>query len=121
MGSFRQKAYRLGLWAEVLAAFYLMLRGYRILSRRYKTRQGEIDLVARKGKTVVFIEVKGRSDLSTALEAVTPRTQKRVMAAANGFIAKNMKYQAYDLRFDVIAICPPFSVKHLDNAWFSTT
>ena len=121
MGGIRKKAYRFGLWAETLAALYLMLRGYCILEWRYKTRQGEIDLVARKRKTLVFIEVKGRRNLSTALEAVTPRSQKRIMAAANGFIAKNMRYHGYEMRFDVIAVRMPFSVKHLDNAWFSTT
>lgn len=113
----KQDAYKLGLLAEQCAAWGLRLRGYRVLARRYKTPVGEIDLVARRGKTVIFIEVKARRDLSTALQSVTPRMQNRIIRAANYFIAQHRGLSDFDMRFDLVAIAPPFYWRHLDNAW----
>lgn len=117
----KTKAYRFGLYAEILAALFLILRGYRIIEWRYKTKIGEVDLIARRKQSLVFIEVKARRELSTALESVTPQMRKRITAAANSFLIKHPQYQHYEMRFDVIAVALPFSVQHLDNAWFSTT
>ena len=117
----KTKAYRLGLYAEILAALYLMLRGYRIIAWRYKTKIGEVDLIARRRQSLVFVEVKARQELSTALESVTAQMRKRITAAANSFLIKHPQYQNSEMRFDVIAVALPFSVQHLDNAWFSTT
>lgn len=113
----RQASYRFGLVAESIAAWGLRLRGYRILARRYKTKVGEIDLVACRGRVLVFVEVKARGDLSTALQAVTPPAQARIIRAANQFIAQHAALAAYDMRFDVIALAPPFYWRHLDNAF----
>lgn len=117
----KTKAYRLGLYAEILAALYLMLRGYRIIAWRYKTKIGEVDLIARRRQSLVFVEVKARQELSTALESVTVQMRKRITAAANSFLIKHPQYQNSEMRFDVVAVALPFSVQHLDNAWFSTT
>ena len=117
----KTKAYRFGLYAEILAAMYLMLRGYRIVAWRYKTKVGEVDLIACRKKTLVFVEVKARQELSTALESVTAQMRKRITAAANSFLIKHPQYQNSEMRFDVVAVALPFSVQHLDNAWFSTT
>ena len=66
----RQKAYRRGHRGERLAAAALMLKGYRILARRYRTKLGEIDLIARRGNLVLFVEVKARRTLMKAMEAI---------------------------------------------------
>lgn len=113
----KRTAYRRGLWAENLAAGYLRVKGYRILERRYKTKGGEIDLIAAKGETLAFVEVKARRDQAEALYAVNQKTQRRVEQAALHFLADYPDYSAWALRFDVIAISGPFSIKHLDNAW----
>ncbi len=115
------KSYRLGLLAEQFAAWGLRLRGFRILAQRYKTPVGEIDLIARKGSTLAFVEVKARADLSTALESVTPRMQGRIVKAANYFIAQNSALAGCDMRFDLVAVAPPFYWRHLDNAWRPST
>lgn len=113
----KAKSYSFGLRAESFAAWGLRLRGYKILASRYKTPVGEIDLVARRKNTLIFIEVKARRDLSTALQAVTPRMQIRIGRAANYFIAQHRRLAGLDMRFDLIAVAPPFYWRHLDNAW----
>lgn len=113
----KQKSYRQGLWAENLAALYLMLKGYRIMERRYKTKVGEIDLIGKKGKSLLFIEVKIRKDMDMALSAVNKSSQKRIQRAAEYFLSTRQEYADYALRFDLIAMAPPFHLRHLDNAW----
>ena len=68
----RRQAERKGRIAEICAAGLLLLKGYRILARRFKTPQGEVDLILRKRNALVCVEVKARADLGAALEAVTP-------------------------------------------------
>ncbi|GJL85028.1 MAG: UPF0102 protein [Micavibrio sp.] len=113
----KQKAYDRGLWAESLAAMFLMLKGCRILERRYKTPVGEIDLIAKRGKTLLMVEVKARAGLDEALEAVDLKTQKRIEKATLIFLSKHPHYVDYTIRFDVIALTRPFRFRHLDNAW----
>jgi putative endonuclease len=110
-------SYRSGLIAESIAAIFLVCKGYRILARRYKTPVGEVDLVARRGKTIVFVEVKARANPTAALESITPRMKNRIARAALHFIASNPRYAPFGMRFDVIALTPPFRLRHLDNAW----
>lgn len=113
----RRRTYRFGLIAESLAALYLCLKGYRILARRYRTTSGEIDLVARRGRTIAFVEVKARQTPEAALSSLTPRMQARIERAALQFSASRRDYAGFDLRFDLIVVCPPFFIRHLDNAW----
>ncbi|MCB1532961.1 MAG: YraN family protein [Alphaproteobacteria bacterium] len=115
----RIKAYKRGVWAEYLAALYLVLKGYRIVAMRYKTPVGEIDILACKGKALVAVEVKARQAMEDALESVRPRSRQRIEKALLQFISMNAPYADYALRFDVIALCMhwPFSLQHLDNAW----
>lgn len=87
----RQRAHKRGLAAETWAAWYLRLTGWRILKRRYKTKAGEIDLIAKKRKTVAFVEVKARKTRDAALEAVTPASQKRIAKAAKIFVSQHPK------------------------------
>ena len=112
----KQQTYDRGLWAENLATLYLMSKGYRILERRYKTKAGEIDLIAKKKDAFVFIEVKSRKTKTQALESLTPRMRGRIQNAALYYCAeKNLA--DVEMRFDLIAVIPPFQIEHLDNAW----
>lgn len=112
----KKTSYQHGLWAESMAAFYLRLKGYRILKWRYKTPIGEIDLIAQKGTALVFVEVKLRPRLDQGLEAVQEKSQRRIEAAARHYMAQS-RSPVLDMRFDVIAISWPYFIRHLDNAW----
>jgi putative endonuclease len=94
-----------GKSGEDLAAAELERRGYVILDRRYRTRHGEIDIVARDGETTVFVEVKARvtAECGTAAEAVTPSKQRRLASMAVDFLARN-RLMDRPCRFDVVAI-----------------
>ncbi len=113
----RQAAYRRGHAGERLAAFRLMLAGYRILARRYRTKVGEIDLIARRGDVVAFVEVKRRAELSIGLESVTPQARLRIRRAAELFIRRNPALSERALRFDVIVITPWSWPRHITDAW----
>src|SRR6202000_2827090 len=102
----RVAAFRTGLSAESRAAAYLMAKGYRILAKRFRTRYGEIDLVARRRDLLVFVEVKARASLDDAAYAVTPRQQARIIAAAQIWLMAHPEHAAYDLRFDAVLIAP---------------
>ncbi len=94
-----------GKCGENLAVAELERRGYAILARRYRTRHGEIDIVARDGPTLVFVEVKARATTryGSAAEAVTGRKQRRVIAMAVDYLARHHLEHAA-CRFDVVAI-----------------
>jgi putative endonuclease len=95
----------LGKRGEDLAAAELERRGYAILTRRYRTRHGEIDIVARDGDTIVFVEVKAKEtdEFGTAAEAVTIRKQRRIVSMSVDYLARN-RLTAKPCRFDVVAI-----------------
>ncbi len=82
-----QRAYRSGQRAEAWCAWWLRLRGYRILARRHRSRYGEIDIIARRGKMVAFIEVKARPDRQSALAVVVAAQRQRIQRAASAFLA----------------------------------
>lgn len=94
-----------GKSGEDLAADELVRRGYAILDRRYRTRHGEIDIVARDGETIVFVEVKARADarFGTAAEAVTPLKQRRLVSMATDYMVRKRLTES-PCRFDVVAI-----------------
>jgi putative endonuclease len=102
MTAFRQ---HLGETGEDLACRELGARGYAILARRYRTRHGEIDIVARDCDTIVFVEVrlKTTGEFGTAAESVTPWKQRRVAAMAVDYLARN-RLTDRPCRFDVVAI-----------------
>jgi len=95
----------LGILGENLAVAEVERRGYAILARRYRTRHGEIDIVARDGETIVFVEVKTKdtAEFGTAAEAVTARKQRRVISMAVDYLARN-RLTTQPCRFDVVAI-----------------
>jgi putative endonuclease len=102
----RHKAYRRGHSAERLAALALMLKGYRILGRRYRTRLGEIDLIARRGDVILIVEVKARATLQQAMDSVNQLTMRRIVAAADQWLARQPDHASLSLRFDLVAILP---------------
>lgn len=113
----RIRAYKLGLSAEARAAWALRLTGWRILKQRYKTKAGEIDLIAKRGKVVAFIEVKARRNRLSALVAVTPNSQRRIIRAAKIFVAEHPKAAFFTLRFDVIIVRPWSWPEKITNAF----
>jgi len=110
-------AHENGLLAEMIAAWILRLQGYRILARRYKTPVGEVDIIARRGKTTVFVEVKARAVLADALQSISPQSQARITRAAQHFLMTGGQGRDDVLRFDVIALAPPLAWRHVRNAW----
>lgn len=94
-----------GRQAERAAADYLRSRGWKVLAENYITPVGEIDLVAREGETLVMVEVKARSNsmFGEALEAVGPRKERRLRAAAAWWMAEKGQV-THQLRFDVITV-----------------
>jgi putative endonuclease len=113
----RQVAFRLGLSAESRAAAYLIGKGFRILARRWRSPLGEIDIVARRGKLLIFVEVKARERLDDAAWSVTPRQQQRIAGAAEVWLARNPDMTFEDIRFDVILVAPGRLPKHLAAAF----
>jgi putative endonuclease len=108
-------SYHKGLWSEFVAAVYLWVHGYRVRAWRYKTPHGEIDLIASRGKTIVFVEVKVRPNLHTSLEAIRPASLPRLRRAAEHYLNR-FSHQAWvTQRFDLIAVAPPWHIRHLDN------
>jgi putative endonuclease len=96
---------RLGKSGEDLAVEELTRRGYAVLARRYRTRHGEIDIVASDAGTIVFVEVKARDggECGSAAEAVTARKQQRLVSMAVDYLARN-RLTTSPCRFDVVAI-----------------
>lgn len=112
----RQAAERGGRRAETLAAWCLRLKGWRILARRVRTPVGEIDLVARRGRTVAFIEVKARATAAGADLALDDWRLARVARAAEALAVRYVK-PGDDLRIDAVFVVPGHWPRHLENVW----
>ncbi len=102
----RIAAYRRGLFGETLAAWLYRARFHRVLARRYKTPAGEIDLIVRRGRTIVFVEVKHRPTSEEALDAIGPVSRKRIACAAELWLAAHPDAAGFDLRFDLAIVVP---------------
>lgn len=116
MNEARRDAGRRGRRAESLAAWRLRLAGWRIVARNLRFKQGEIDIVARRGSVLAFVEVKTCGDLAAAAEAITPAQRARIARAAAAFLARHPELAALTLRFDamfVVGLWP----RHLPDAW----
>lgn len=100
-----KNAKELGQQAEKLAALYLRLKGYQILHRNWRTRLGEIDLIAQRWNTLIFVEVKARASLKRGYpeEAITPYKRHKLLSLAKQYLA-NHQEGTKSIRFDVIAI-----------------
>ena len=113
----QKKAHWLGLQAEHAAEMYLRVRGYRILAKRYKVPVGEIDLIARSGETVVFVEIKRRRERSEALSSLKPRQMARIVRAAEYWLSENQMNMNTDCRFDMIVFSAYLVPHHIKNAF----
>jgi putative endonuclease len=116
----RVAAFRRGLSAESRAAMLLIAKAYRILARRWKTPFGEVDIVARRRRDLVFVEVKARATLDDAAEAVTERNKRRIVSAAELWLAHHPADAQCAIRFDVILIAPGKLPRHIVNAFDAT-
>lgn len=110
------KAHADGAWAEKLAAWWLRMKGYRILATRYRVPAGEIDMVACRGKVLVAVEVKRRTTASDALESIRPEQRQRILRALEHF-ALQRDFIDHALRCDVVAMVPGKWPIHLADAW----
>ena len=119
----KRKAYRLGHYAEFFAALMLRLKGYSIVARRYKTKVGEIDIIARKGKLTIFCEVKARNDYSSAAYSLSQKQISRITRTAEYYMANlkkddsNINYENNLYRCDMILIVPWRWPVNIKNAW----
>jgi putative endonuclease len=113
----RQGRERRGRQAETTAALWLQLKAYRILDRRVRAPKGEIDLIASKGAMLVFVEVKQRQRMETALEAVTPDLQRRVQDAARLWVRRHRRHADWLWRFDIVVLAPGRFPRHMPEAW----
>lgn len=116
-GKLRRQREQAGRRAETAAALWLQLKGYRIVDRRARMPACEIDLVARKGRFVVFIEVKSRRTHALALEAVTPQLRTRLEQAANQWVSRRRGLQDALWRFDAVLLAPGRLPRHMRDAW----
>lgn len=113
----RRGAERRGRRAETRAKWWLRLNGYAILATRFKRPFGEIDIIARRGQTLVFVEVKQRRTLSDAKAAVPERAWQRIARAAEAWSATQPTLPPLDWRFDLIAISAKGIPKHFRDYW----
>lgn len=116
-GEERRAAFWRGRRGESLALWSLRLRGYRILARDLRTPAGEIDIVARRGRTLAMIEVKWRGSLGEAAVVVTPRQQARIVSAARLFLGRHARHADCAIRFDIMVVAPRRWPRHIVNAW----
>jgi putative endonuclease len=112
----RQSAEASGRRGERLAGWWLRLKGWRILARRVRTPAGEVDLVAKKGNLVAFVEVKTRKTAAELDFAIDERRLARVAAAAE-YLMPTYADPGDDIRVDVILIAPGSRPRHIENAW----
>lgn len=117
MSERRRRAETRGRVAETLAVLLLRLKGYRILARRLRLPAGEIDIVAARGRTLAFIEVKARGDMVAATWSVTPRQRRRLLGAAGQFMARDPRHGGADMRFDLMLVAPRSWPRHVVDAW----
>jgi putative endonuclease len=112
----RHAAEKRGRGAETLACWYLRLRGWRILARRARVPGGEVDIIARRGRTLVFIEVKARATTEAAAFSLDQWRLRRVVVAAERLAPRYMR-DGDDVRIDAMFIVPRRWPRHLADVW----
>ncbi len=113
----RQVAFRTGISAESRAAAYLIAKGFRVLARRWRSPVGEIDIIARRRKLLIFVEVKARERFDDAAWSVTDRQRARIVAAAEAWLAVNDGASFEDIRFDAMLVAPGRLPRHIPAAF----
>lgn len=112
----RRAGLRFGAQAEWIAALWLQLKFYRILARRFRIREGEIDIIAQRGQTIIFVEVKARGALDDALIAITPEKGRRFSRAVAAWLAVNPWAVTHTLRGDAVFVAPRRLPRHFVDA-----
>lgn len=102
----RKRAQQWGHVSEWIAVISLILKGYRILKMRYKTKLGEVDIIARKGDLIIMVEVKARRTIQEAFDAVTSTSQRRIESAGDLWLASQKNAHLLSVRYDIIAVRP---------------
>jgi putative endonuclease len=113
----RRGAHLFGLKAESIAALLLRLKGYRILARRFVVSGGEIDLIARRGRSIAFVEVKARADIEIEAISITAMKRRRIARAARVWLARNPWAAELTLRGDAIFVSPGRLPRHAPSAY----
>jgi putative endonuclease len=106
-----------GRRGEVLAALWLMAKGYSILAFRLRTPHGEIDLVVRRGRVLAAVEVKRRTSIEAALEAVSLNQRQRLRRAIRALAARRRGLENAEVRLDLMALAPGRLPRHIPDAW----
>ena len=110
-------SYHAGLAAEDIVAQDYIRRNHAIAARRWRGKSGEIDLIAREGETVVFIEVKKSRSFASAATRLGRRQMDRICASAGEFLAGEPKGQLTDVRFDLAMVNGTGALKVIENAF----
>jgi len=105
-----------GRRAETLAVWWLRLKGYRILARRARCSRGEVDIIARRGRTLAFVEVKRRQSRDLAARAIDGRSLARVVAAAEALAPRHAR-PGDDISIDAVLVTPGRLPSHRANLW----
>ena len=117
----RRRARTRGRWAETVCVWWLRLTGWRVLAHGYVTGRGsgagEVDIVARRGTVLAFVEVKARADHDSALAAVSARQRRRIHRAAQGWLKRHPQHGDSVVRFDVMVVLPWRPPRRLIDAW----
>ncbi|MFM8800795.1 MAG: YraN family protein [Tagaea sp.] len=114
-------AQRRGAFAETLAVWRLRLTGWRIVARDLRVGPAQVDIVARRGRVLAFIEVKRRARLDDAAEALHPAQRARIARAAEIFLANRPEFAQFETRFDAILVVPGRWPEHRQDAWRDST
>ena len=110
-------AHHRGRTAETLCVWWLRLKGYRILARRYRAPVGEIDLIARRGRVLAAVEVKARAAADVAAESLGVQQRRRIARALEHFLQARPALAKLAPRFDVMLVAPGAPPRHLVDAW----
>ncbi len=117
----KTSGYKKGHNAEKRACLFLMLKGYWPVRYNFRvgrgTGAGEVDLIMRRGRTLVFVEVKIRRTLTDALHAISPLNQARIVRTSAVFLARNPQYKTYQVRYDAVLMAPKCWPRHIREAW----
>lgn len=113
----KRAALRRGASGEWLAAWALRLKGWRIVERNFRCPMGEVDVIARKGDLIAFIEVKARPSEQEALDAVSARAKRRIANAGAAWIGQQRDAGRLSWRFDIVAVVPGRWPRHHPDAF----
>jgi putative endonuclease len=111
----RRRAEKRGHRGEWLAAMALRLKGYRIVATRFKTKAGEVDIIARKKDLIIMVEVKARASLLEAMDAITPTAMRRIESAGDIWLAKQPDFARLSIRYDMVAVLPRKWPTHVER------